>query len=217
MGKIKGIMFLAVFSLLFTSTVASANEIVQIRFRFVNTGSCFVIHGDMTNPLWDGIGDGALTLSGKADGEYYEQPETPLKGYMMDNLAAKGSLLIRWTEDENSRRWVSVTFYSTATSKGVYFDDPVVLGSISWASGNPNDYIRFKGTYFDGSENQKISGIALFMIIQISEEGYEAGVQLLSGPQPIEQNNMFLAAWLNAGTQEIPPAQVFMWNVEIGP
>lgn len=79
MGKIKGIMFLAVFSLLFTSTVASANEIVQIRFRFVNTGSCFVIHGDMTNPLWDGIGNGALTLSGKADGEYYEQTRDTVK------------------------------------------------------------------------------------------------------------------------------------------
>jgi hypothetical protein len=225
MGKIEGIMCLVIFSLLFTSTtVYAVEEAVNIRFRFIDSGSCLVVRGDTGNPLWQGMGDGTLALSGRADGEYYEQPagDVTLKGYMMDNLAVGGSLLLRWTEADSGKHWVSVTFYSTATSIGVYFNDPVVLGSISMASNRPEDYIRFKGIYYEGAKKQEISGIALLMIIQYSEEEYVVGMQLLNGPQPIGPNSMILAGWSNIGATvpgfpEIPAARVFKWDVEIKP
>jgi hypothetical protein len=222
-GKFAVLLSLMVLSLLFTSTAVLAEGTVKVKFYFIDAGSCLVIRGDVTKPLWQGIGDGALMLSGKADGEYYEQTGTTWKGYMMDNLAAGGCFLLKWTEADNSKHWVAVTLFSTATSKGVYFYDHVgstVVGSISWASNIPDDYIRFKGIYYDGSKTQEISGIALLMIFQVSEEGYSVSMQLLSGPQPIEKNTMILAVWSNIdvvmpGYPEIPAAQVFRWNVEI--
>jgi len=225
-GKFAVILSLMVLSLLFTSTaVLAEEETVKIKFYFIESGSCLVTCGDVSDPLWEGVGAGALMLSGKADGEYYEQPAdgTIFKGYLMDNLAARGCLLLRWTETDNSKRWVSVTFYSTATSIGVYFNDPVVLGSISMFSANPNDYIRFKGIYYDGSKIQRISGIAGLMIIQFSEEGYGIVMQLRDDTlSNFWEHSMFRAIWSNVdivmpGYPQIPAAQVFMWNVEITP
>jgi hypothetical protein len=221
--KSKILISLMVFSLLFTSTSVLAEETIKIKFYFINVGSCLVLRGPIDDPLWQGIGDGVLTLSGKADGEYYEQSGTTWKGYMMENLAARGSLLLRWTEDDKSKHWVAVTFYSTATSKGVYYYNHVgstVVGSISWASNIPGDYIRFKGIYYDGTKIQEISGLALLMLWQISEEEYQVSLNLLSGPQPIQQTNIILAGWstidyTTPGFPEIPAAQVFRWNVEI--
>ena len=222
--KLAVLSSLMVLSLLFTSTtVLAVEEIVKVRFYFIDSGSCLVTSGDVSDPLWEGVGGGALMLSGRADGDYYEQPVdgTIFEGYLMDNLAARGCLLLRWTETDNSKRWVSVTFYSTATSIGVYFNDPVVLGSISMFSANPNDYIRFKGIYYDGSKIQKISGIAGLMIIQSSEEGYVIVMQLRDDTLPnFWEHSMFRAIWSNVdivmpGYPQIPAAQVFMWNVEI--
>jgi len=219
-----------VLSLLFTSTPVLAEETTKVKFYFIDSGSCLVTSGNVSDPLWEGVGHGTLMLSGRADGEYYEQPvgDPPvgyLKGYMMENLAARGGLLLRWTEDDNSKHWVSATFYSTATSIGVYFNyynnDPIVLGSISMASLNPDDYIRFNGIYFDGSKIQEISGVALLMIIQVSEEGYIVVMQLRDDTLPqFWETSMFRAIWVNMDTvmpgfPEIPAAQVFMWNVEI--
>jgi len=222
-GKIAVMLSLMILSLLFTSTtVLAVEETVKIKFYFIETGLCLVTRGDVSSALWEGMGDGALMLCGKADGEYVEQPmdSVVLKGYLMDNLAARGALLLRWTETDNSKRWVSVTFYSTATSIGVYCYDPVVIGSISMASANPNDYIRFKGTYFDGSEIQEITGVALLMIIQFSEEGYVIAMQLRDDTLPnFWEHSMFRAIWSNIDIvmPEIPAAQVFRWNVEIKP
>ncbi|HJX23992.1 MAG TPA: hypothetical protein VJ574_06305 [Candidatus Bathyarchaeia archaeon] len=218
-GRLAVLLFLMIFSLLFTSTAVLAQDTVKIKYYFVDSGSCLVMRGDVSSPLWSGVGSGALVLSGKADGEYYEQPagEITLKGYAMENLVARGCLLLRWTEGDNSKHWVSVTFYSTATSKGFYFNDPFVLGSISQASGNPDDYIRFKGVYCDGQRIQKISGIALLMIGSFPQMGgLGVGIQLLNGPQPIEEHSMFLGGWSETGTQDTPAAQVFRWNVETG-
>ena len=217
-GRFAVLLSLMVFSLLFTSTAVLAEETVKVRFYFIESGSCLVTRGDVTNPLWEGVGSGASMLIGKADGEYSEQTldSTIIKGYLMENLAAKGCLLLRWTEADNSKHWVSVTLYSTSTSKGCYFDDPVVIGSISMASNIPEDYIRFKGIYYDGSRTHQISGIALLMIIQISEEGYLIVVQLIDDNLPnFWTHSMFRAIWLDIGTPEIPAAQVFRWNVEI--
>jgi hypothetical protein len=221
--KLAVLFSLMALSLLFTSTTALAvEETVKVRFYFIDSGSCLVVRGDTNSPLWQGVGNGALALSGKADGEYYEQPagEITFKGYMMHNLLVGGSLLLRWTETDNSKHWVTVTFYSTATSLGVYFNDPLVLGTISMASNKPEDYIRFKGIYYDGARIQVISGLALLMIIQYSEKEYVVAMQLLNGPQPIQINSMILAVWSNIGMTvpgfpEIPAARVFKWNVEI--
>jgi len=215
--KIAVLLSLMVLSLFFTSTAVLAEETAKVKFYFIESGSCLVTRGDA---LWEGIGFGASMLIGKADGEYYEQPvdSIVMKGYLMENLAAKGCLLLRWTEADNSKHWVSVTLYSTATSKGCYFNDPVIIGSISMASNIPEDYIRFKGIYYDGSRTHQISGIALLMIIQISEEGYLIVVQLIDDNLPnFWTHSMFRAIWLDIGTPEIPAAQVFRWNVEITP
>jgi len=215
-----------VFSLLFTSTAVLAEGTVKIRFYFIDTGSCLVTRGDVYHPLWNDTGAGALMLSGKADGEYYEQPVGMppvgvLKGYMMKNLAVGGCLLLRWTESDNSKRWVSVTFYSTATSIGVYFnyynDEPIVIGSISMASDKSKDYIRFKGIYYDGQKVQKISGAALLMFGQfVQNSGYIVCIQLLDDTvYPVNMHSMFRAVWSEKDIQGFPAAQVFRWNVEI--
>jgi hypothetical protein len=227
-GKYAILLSIMILSLLFSSTAVLAGGIVKVNFYFIDSGSCFVICGDLSNPSWQGVGTGSLMLYGKADGEYYEQPGTTWKGYMLKNLAAGGCLLLRWTEVDNSKRWVLVTFYSTATSKGVYFYDHVgstVVGSISWASEKAEDYIRFKGIYYDGKRIQEISGLALLMLWQVSEEGYQVSMNLLSGPQPIQQTNIIVAGWSAIDYKvpgypeipEIPAAQVFRWNVEITP
>ncbi|MCJ7633579.1 hypothetical protein MUP77_14475 [Candidatus Bathyarchaeota archaeon] len=226
-------MFLTIFSLLLASTATSvvfastavSEETVKVKFYFIDSGSCLVTHGDpYTGPpfLWQGVGIGALMLSGKADGKYFEQPA---EGYSMENLNVRGCLLLKWTETDNSKHWVSVTFYSTATSKGIYYVDPVSSGSISMFSANLDDYIRFKGIYYDGSKIQFINGIAALMIIHsiyLSIERYYVVVQLLTGLQPIDPETTIQAAWSNIhvadpGFPEIPAALVFRWNVEITP
>jgi hypothetical protein len=233
--KSKIIILLMVLSLFFTPTATLAaltERPLKIKFYFVELGSCLITRGDVNNPLWNDTGTGSLVVTGKADGEYYEQPVGMppvgvLKGYMMKNLAVGGGLLLQWTEADNSKRWVAVTFYSTATSIGVYFnhyfdyatqnDEPIVIGSISMASDQSKDYIKFKGLYYDGQKIQKISGAALLMFGQfVPNSGYIVCIQLLDDTvYPVNMHSMFRAVWSVTGAQDIPAAQVFRWNVEI--